>query len=295
MMKVWLNQAVSVPFQRHAVDVTGAKIRYLSWAGPKGAPAVVLVHGMFAHAHWWDAVAPFLAHDYNVIALDLSGMGESDCRSAYSMSGHAEEIVAVTRHAGLEGAALIGHSYGGSTAVVASLSSPGMFRQLVILDSRIPFPGAADFGTAGAPVPKYKKTYPTAAKALARFRLIPPGPLADPIILAHIAEHSLREGSGGWSWKFDAAVAASSRDQSLVDTAILDLPVAFVRGEESFVTSEAQMSLTRAVLPGANFVSIPGAGHHLMIDQPVLLTRALQGLLRRDRRQVINFRSEIQR
>jgi len=69
--KACLNQALSVPFQYHAVEVASATIRYLSWAGPKGTPGVVLVHGMFAHAHWRDAVAPFLARDYNVFALDL--------------------------------------------------------------------------------------------------------------------------------------------------------------------------------------------------------------------------------
>ena len=42
MIKEWLNQALSVPFENHAVEVAGVMIRYLSWAGPKGAPGVVL-------------------------------------------------------------------------------------------------------------------------------------------------------------------------------------------------------------------------------------------------------------
>jgi len=287
MIKAWLNQALSVPFQTHRVEVAGATIRYLSWAGPKGARGVVLVHGMFAHAHWWDPIAPYLARDYNVIALDLSGMGESDCRSGYRMSGHAEEIVAATHDAGFEGAALVGHSYGGSTSVVASLSAPGLFSQLTILDSRIPFPGAEDF-RPGKAMPKYKRVYPTPTEALARFRLIPPGPLADGVIVAHIGEHSLRKVDGGWSWKFDDAVAAAGRDHSLVDATELDLPVVFVRGEESFVTSNDQMKLTRQVLPNARFLSLPQAGHHLMIDQPIGLTRMLQESLERH----ANFRSE---
>jgi pimeloyl-ACP methyl ester carboxylesterase len=293
MIKAWLAQALSVPCQTHALEVAGATIRYLSWAGPRNAPGIVLVHGMFGHAHWWDPIAPFLARDYNVVALDLSGMGDSDSRPAYRMAHHAEEIVAVTRHAGFRGAALIGHSYGGSTAVVASLGAPGLFGQLVILDSRIPFPGAIDM-SPGPPVPKYKRNYPTAADALARFRLIPPDPMADPVVLSHIAKCSLREADEGWTWKFDDMVSASSRDIERVDPEKLDLPVVFISGEESFVTSAEQLALTRRVFPAAEFLTLADAGHHLMIDQPIALTRMLQEVLFQSDAVSKNFRSEIQ-
>lgn len=278
MTGVWLDKALAVPVQTSSVDVAGATISYLSWRGPSGAPGVVLVHGMFAHAHWWDAVAPYLARDFNVVALDLSGMGDSDFRPEYRMSRHAEEIVAVTRNAGLEGAALVGHSYGGSTAVMASLSAPHLFRQLVILDSRIPFPGVKGL-RPGPDMPRLKRIYPTCAEALTRFRLIPPDPLADPLILAHVAEQSLRETNGGWRWKFDDTVAVSARDNNLVDPAELSLPVVFMHGEESFVTPADQMELTRQVFPNARFVALAGAGHHLMIDRPVEFTNLLHGVL----------------
>ena len=43
-------------------------------------PGLLLVHGNAAHAYWWSFIAPLLARDYNVAAMDLSGMGDSGWR-----------------------------------------------------------------------------------------------------------------------------------------------------------------------------------------------------------------------
>ena len=51
-----------------------------------GRPGIVLVHGGAAHAHWWDHVAPLLAQEYCVVALDLSGHGDSGRRDRYPTS-----------------------------------------------------------------------------------------------------------------------------------------------------------------------------------------------------------------
>src|SRR3990170_7761154 len=48
-------------------------------AGPRGADAVVLVHGLGRNAAKdWAYVIPALAERYSVYALDLPGFGQSD-------------------------------------------------------------------------------------------------------------------------------------------------------------------------------------------------------------------------
>ena len=54
-----------------------------------------MIHGGAAHAHWWDHIAPLLAEGREVIASDLSGHGDSDRRSDYSVEAWAEEALAV--------------------------------------------------------------------------------------------------------------------------------------------------------------------------------------------------------
>lgn len=46
---------------------------------------LVFVHGAAAQASWWDHVAPLLAADRRVTAIDLSGHGDSEWRPAYDM------------------------------------------------------------------------------------------------------------------------------------------------------------------------------------------------------------------
>jgi hypothetical protein len=75
----WFEQAVAQPFETSSVEVAGAKISYLRW-GSRSRPGLLLVHGNGAHAHWWQYIAPFMAREYNVAAMDLSGMGDSGHR-----------------------------------------------------------------------------------------------------------------------------------------------------------------------------------------------------------------------
>ena len=65
----WFEQAVAVAPEVAYVEAAGVRIRYLRW-GQRNRPGLLLVHGNAAHAEWWSFIAPFLASDYNVAALD---------------------------------------------------------------------------------------------------------------------------------------------------------------------------------------------------------------------------------
>src|SRR3954451_22766009 len=79
----WFVRALAAVPEHRCIEVAGARIRYRAW-GPRDAPGVVLVHGGSAHAGWWDHIAPQLP-GHRVVALDLSGHGDSDHREAYDM------------------------------------------------------------------------------------------------------------------------------------------------------------------------------------------------------------------
>src|SRR3984885_319575 len=114
----WFDRAVAVEPESAFVEVEGARIHYLRW-GDRARPGLLLVHGNAAHAYWWSFIAPFLARDYNVAAMDLSGMGDSEWRAAqgteggYSMELFAAEQMAVCQDAGMfagaEPPVVIGH------------------------------------------------------------------------------------------------------------------------------------------------------------------------------------------
>ena len=78
----WFTKALATAPQERRVDVDGTTISYLAWGDPSPR-GIVLVHGGGAHAHWWDHIAPLLALDRRVLALDLSGHGDSGRRDTY--------------------------------------------------------------------------------------------------------------------------------------------------------------------------------------------------------------------
>src|ERR1700729_2075043 len=98
----WFSAALAAPVEDGSVDVDGARVRYRAW-GDRGARGVVLVHGGAAHARWWDHVGPQLSAGLRVVALDLSGHGDSDWREQYSLGRWAAEVVAVAAEAGVSG------------------------------------------------------------------------------------------------------------------------------------------------------------------------------------------------
>ena len=66
---------VKVAYQK--VKVGGTEIFYRD-AGPKDAPAIVLLHGFPSSSHMFRDLIPLLARQYRVVAPDMPGFGYSD-------------------------------------------------------------------------------------------------------------------------------------------------------------------------------------------------------------------------
>src|ERR1700693_6173318 len=75
----WFSAALDAPVQVGMTTVDGASIAYRAWGDPDGR-SIVLVHGGAAHSRWWDHIAPMLTAGWRVVAVDLSGHGDSDRR-----------------------------------------------------------------------------------------------------------------------------------------------------------------------------------------------------------------------
>ena len=297
----WFSDITRTPPQSHCVIVAGARIHYLRWGDPT-RPGILLVHGNAAHAFWWSFIAPFLARDYHVAAMDLSGMGDSDWRapiiredggedSGYSMELFAREQMAVCEDAGMfkgaEPPVIVAHSFGGFVTMLAGKLYGDRLKGVVILDSPVNPPLRE--GRSGAPVsstPRPHNIYPSLAAALARFRLMPPQVCDNLFLLDWVARHSLKEvtrpdGSPGFTWKFDPAIwqhfAIGDTETLLKATRCR---IAVFRGEHSvLMPPEVGTYIFNLLGRAAPVVEIPEAQHHIMLDQPLALVAALRALL----------------
>ncbi|MEV0945254.1 alpha/beta hydrolase [Rhodococcus sp. NPDC049939] len=274
----WFTSALATPVDTGKVDVAGAQVHYRAW-GPSGSPGIVLVHGGAAHSRWWDHVAPMLADGRRVVALDLTGHGDSARRGEYGLEQWAEEALAVAKPAGISGAPVfVGHSMGGMVAYVAAQLFGDDLGGVQLIDSpvraRTPEEEEARKQHAFGP----KKVYPTKTEALERFRFVPPQATAVPAVLRHVAETSMEEVAGGWSWKFDPAFfTRKSSDQ--LGGSDPRCRIAFFRAENGIISDAIMEGMRHRFGPTAVVVEIPDAGHHVMIDQPLALVVGIRSVL----------------
>jgi pimeloyl-ACP methyl ester carboxylesterase len=120
--------------ERVPVPVFGGRVM-LYHAGKRGAPPVVLVHGLgHAAARDWAQVIPGLAASYDVYALDLPGFGLSDKGNhLYSPSNYVRVLDALAERLP-KPFHLVGHSMGGLVALSYAAAYPDNVRRLVVVD-----------------------------------------------------------------------------------------------------------------------------------------------------------------
>ncbi len=107
-------------------------------AGAGGRPPISL-HGITAQHRAFNALARYLAPSRGLVGLDLRGRGDSGKpETGYGLEAHAEDVIRVLGHLGLEKTVLVGHSMGGFVALQTALMFPGRVEALVLLDGGWP-------------------------------------------------------------------------------------------------------------------------------------------------------------
>ncbi|GAB07218.1 alpha/beta fold hydrolase [Gordonia amarae] len=269
----WFTDAISTPGERHSLEVDGATIVYRTW-GDAGAPGVLLVHGGGAHGGWWDHLAPQLAAGRRVVALDLSGHGDSDWRETYTFDTWARELHAVAVAARADHRLLVvGHSLGGVTTATASRLFPELITDIVMIDSEVYDP--AVHGTSrpgGDDQPSIRSTgrrhYPSRDELLARYRLVPDHPCLG-YAKDYVAAGSVVSEPEGWRWKFDRTFALHLDPRPPMPAP--DTRVTVIRAGRGRMTSYMAGKIVAELRTVSRIVTFPEAGHHVMLDYPLEL------------------------
>lgn len=283
----WYRRALDTPSERGRIEVDGVSINYETW-GNTGSPGIVLVHGSNAHLEWWRFVAPFLADQFRVVALDSSGNGDSGWRERYSGAVLAKEVWAVCEAAALGPRPfVVGHSFGGFVVLETGHRYGEHLGGIVFMDfTTAPPEKYVEWGLRaereGVKPNRQTRVYEDRAQALARFRYVPEQPVTHACVRDYIAEKSLRPVAGGWTWKFDPALfdylemGIDQRDKF----AAMRCRSAVILGEDS-ADEGAFFADHMAEISGGKLpiFKIPGTHHHLMFDEPVTVAMALKGVI----------------
>jgi len=96
------------------------------------APVVVLVHGVLDSSLSFDGVVEALVPDFTVVTYDRRGWARSArATPATSLADHADDLVALMRG---RRATVVGHSYGGAVAMLASVRRPDLVAALGVFE-----------------------------------------------------------------------------------------------------------------------------------------------------------------
>ncbi len=134
-------------FQHGWVNVDDARIHYAT--GGSGPP-MLLLHG-WAQTWWiWRHVAPELAKDHTIIAVDLPGLGDSTAPAdGYDFKTTAARVREVVHSLGYDRIDILAHDIGSSTVYRYARDFPDEVRKLFVSETMLPGFGAEeDYGNA---------------------------------------------------------------------------------------------------------------------------------------------------
>ncbi len=130
---------VLAPYTSFDVPVAGGALHVGRWGDADRV--VVAAHGITGNHRSWQGVARALGPAVSLVAPDLRGRGLSAKLAApFGMRAHADDLVAVLDHLGLERAVLAGHSMGAYVAATAAARHPDRWSDLVLVDGGVALP-----------------------------------------------------------------------------------------------------------------------------------------------------------
>jgi pimeloyl-ACP methyl ester carboxylesterase len=257
-------------------DVTLAADSY----GDASGPLVLLAHGGGQTRHSWHGTAGLLAdRGYHAVTLDLRGHGDSEWvrDGDYGLDAFADDLRAVVGEIGGP-AVMIGASLGGLSSMVAIARADdpaALGAALVLVDvaANIEVAGANRIGDFMRANPEGFATLEDVADAIAAYNPHRPRPTN----LLGLKKNVRRGADGRWHWHWDPRFMGNPdvdeprtflvREQLEADARTLKLPTLLVRGGRSDLLSEEGARQFLALVPHAEYVDVPGAGHMVAGDR----------------------------
>jgi pimeloyl-ACP methyl ester carboxylesterase len=268
------------------LDLEGVRLYYYA-AGSRGAgEPIVLVHGFPTSGHLWSDVVPLLPEGHRVVVLDLLGYGRSDPPRGHAVDirSHAERLVAVLDHLGINYACVVGHDVGGGIAQWAAIRYPHRVSRLALISS-VAFDAwpSREVKIARASLPLTRHLPSSWILSVVRADLM--RGYSDAERGAHEVELYLRPFAAATGR--DALVAhlaaLDCSDTAAVAPRLKDIvcPTAVVWGsDDPFLPATLGQKLAAAI-PGATFEAIDGGRHFLPEENAGTVVAAIRALLRR--------------
>ena len=236
-------------------------------------PAVLFLHGAgFNRTVWRLQTRWFAHHGRSVLAVDLPAHGWSDGPALTSIAAMAEWTASLIEAAGLEKAALVGHSMGGLVALEAAARFPDKVRALGLCGVAAEMPVHPEMlESAKADTLKVQElmTFWGIGNALHKGGMVSPG--------LWLRRESLAVLSANKSGVIHADLAAcNAYKDALARAAAVKCPTVLVVGDGDLMTPAAKAKPLAAAIAGSRTVVIANSGHFMIVERPDESLEALQ-------------------
>lgn len=247
-------------------------------AGPAGAPAVVLVHGLGLTRAVWQWLVPELADSFRVVTYDLLGHGQSAAPAGQPvLADLAAQLARLLDHLGIARAAVVGFSLGGMVARRFAQDAPGRTAALVILHSahrRSP----ADQAAIVARVAQAEAAGPAATVEAALLRWYSDA--------ARQARPDLMDLTRAWVLANDPAVyprlyriLADGVEELVAPDPPIVAPTLVLTADGDHGNSPAMSAAIAAEIAGARLVVLDGLRHMALAERPEAVNRPVRAFL----------------
>ena len=260
------------------------------WGDPSHPPLLAL-HGWLDNAGSFDALAPLLAGQWHVVALDLRGHG----RSAHLPPGvwyhyvdAFDDLASAFAHFGWPKATLLGHSLGATLASLYAALHPERVSRLLLIEGLGPLSGSPDEALqrlrtgldqrAGFASRRPLRVFATLEEAVgARMKASGLSGAAARAIVAR----GVKAVPGGWNWSSDPRLTLASplrftEPEVLAMLGGIQAPTTLVLAEPAtpYLPDET-MARRAAQVAGIRVASLPGT-HHLHLENAEGVATLLQ-------------------
>lgn len=263
------------------LDLPIGELAALEW-GERDAPPLLASHGWLDNAASFAAIAPLLAQEFRVIALDLPGHGRSAHLPAgmarYHVVDYVDHVLAAADELRLDRFDLLGHSLGAGVSSLVAAAAPARIRKLALIEGLGPL---SDDGTQTLSRWRDAEAHRGVTRRAARMFASIDEAIAARVsvgdLQAHearaLVERSLRAVEGGYTWSSDPRLRLPTplriEEMQLrrllagieVDTLLL------LAEPETPYLPRAKMEARAACVPVIRIERIAGR-HHLHLQHP---------------------------
>ena len=241
----------------------------------KGRHAIVLVHCWSGNLGFWREQVPALADKARLILIDLPGHGHSDKpHTAYTMDFFAEAVLAVMADAHVDKATLVGHSMGVPVICRVCKQAPERVAALVSVDGTLRRPRMTPTQTEQFVAQFRAADYREQTRQFMGSMFPAPGTeaLRDRVV-SELLDTPQYVMLGAMEGMFGA-------DQPDWDLHHVNVPVLVINAPNPMWNDEYR-DYVRSLSSQADYRTIDGVGHWLMLEKPVEFNAALTEGLRK--------------